>query len=47
MLTPNVKFEDVNAYDDMAKNDYVIKSDAANTVVTPILMSWLRGRGQD
>ena len=29
---PNVKFEDVNAYDDMAKNDYVIKSDAANTV---------------
>ena len=28
----NVKFEDVNAYDDMAKNDYVIKSDAANTV---------------
>ena len=30
--TNNVKFEDVNAYDDMAKNDYVIKSDAANTV---------------
>ena len=28
----NIKFEDVNAYDDMAKNDYVIKSDAANTV---------------
>ncbi len=28
----NVKFEDVNAYDDMAKNDYVIKSAAANTV---------------
>ena len=31
-VNPNVKFEDVNAYDDMAKNDYVIKSDAANTV---------------
>ena len=28
----NIKFEDVNAYDDMAKNDYVIKSAAANTV---------------
>ena len=28
----NIKFEDVNAYDYMAKNDYVIKSDAANTV---------------
>ncbi len=28
----NVKFEDVNAYDGMAKNDYVIKSAAANTV---------------
>ena len=28
----NIKFEDVNAYDDMAKNDYVIKSDASNTV---------------
>ena len=28
----NIKFEDVNAYDDTAKNDYVIKSDAANTV---------------
>ena len=31
-VNTNVKFEDVNAYDDMAKNDYVIKSDAANTV---------------
>ena len=31
-VSTNVKFEDVNAYDDMAKNDYVIKSDAANTV---------------
>ena len=31
-VNTNVKFEDVNAYDDMAKNDCVIKSDAANTV---------------
>ncbi|MCB7360469.1 S-layer homology domain-containing protein [Flavonifractor plautii] len=31
-VNTNVKFEDVNAYDDMAKSDYVIKSDAANTV---------------
>ena len=31
-VNTNVKFEDVNAYDDMAKNDYVIKSDAASTV---------------
>ena len=31
-VNTNVKFEDVNAYDDMAKNHYVIKSDAANTV---------------
>ena len=31
-VNTNVKFEDVNAYDDMAKNDYVIKSDADNTV---------------
>ena len=31
-VNTNVKFEDVNAYDDMAKNDYVIKRDAANTV---------------
>lgn len=31
-VNTNVKFEDVNAYDDMAKNDYVIKSDAADTV---------------
>ena len=31
-VNTNVKFEDVNAYDDIAKNDYVIKSDAANTV---------------
>ena len=32
MAGTNIKFEDVNAYDDMAKNDYVIKSAAANTV---------------
>ena len=49
-VNTNVKFEDVNAYDDMAKNDYVIKSDAANTVDdtdTYVLAETVEGKIED